>query len=164
MKISLIVATSENDVIGKDGSIPWHIPADLKHFKTLTMGHHIIMGRKTYESIGKPLPGRINIILTKNPGYKADGCIVADSLQKAINIAREQKNSEVFIIGGEEIFKLVLPMADRVYLTRVHEKFDGDAYLPKLDPVKWKQVSCQVHLRDEQNPYPFDFCVYEKNF
>ena len=164
MRISIIVAASENNVIGKDGSIPWHIPSDLKHFKELTMGHHVIMGRKTYESIGKPLPGRINVVLTRDPSYKAEGCLVVDSMEKAVTLAREQKNTETFVIGGEEIFKLGLPYADRVYLTRVHGDFDGDAYLPKLDPLKWKQVSCEVHLKDSQNPYPFDFCTYEKNF
>lgn len=164
MKISIIVAVSENNVIGKDGSIPWHIPQDLKHFKDLTMGHHVIMGRKTHESIGKPLPGRTNIILSRDLTYKSEGAITVESIDEAISLARSQNDSEIFIIGGEEIFKLALPYADRIYLTNVHGKFGGDAFFPKLDPIKWQQVSCEVHLRDQQNPYPFDFCTYEKKF
>ena len=137
--LSLIVAASRNGVIGAGNKLPWHLPADLKRFKQLTMGHPILMGRKTFESIGKPLPGRTNIVITRQEGFQACGATVAHSLEEALQICEGQE--EVFVIGGAEIYKQALPLADRIYLTRVDADFEGDTFLPALDPARWKETA-----------------------
>lgn len=164
MIISIIVAASENNVIGNKGKIPWHLPADLKHFKKITSGHHVIMGQTTHESIGKPLPERVNIVLTKDKNFESNGCTIAYSLKEALEIARKAGEKEVFIIGGGSVYEQALPLANKIYLTKVNIKVDGDTYFPQLDPMRWKLTSCITQLSDSQNPYPYNFCIYEKRF
>lgn len=154
--ISFIVAVADNGVIGKDGAIPWYLPADLAHFKQTTMGHPIIMGRKTYESIGRALPGRTNIVITRNRNFHAEGCMVTSSINKAIRIAKSTDGSdEVFIIGGREIYALALPLAGRIYLTLVHTRVQGDIFF-KFDQAQWQEVTRETHKADDKN-----FCDYE---
>jgi dihydrofolate reductase len=160
--ISAVVAMSEDRVIGKDNQLPWRLPADLRHFKSLTTGNPIVMGRKTYESIGKPLPNRTNIICTRNPEYSAPGCIVVTSALQAIHSIAED-SSQIFIIGGAEIYQLFMPMIERIYLTIVHHVFDGDAYFPELDSSRWNEISRSSHESDNENPYPYSFVLLEKN-
>jgi len=145
MKLSIIVAIAKNGVIGGNNGLLWHIPEDLKHFKKITSGHSIIMGRKTFESIGKPLPHRRNIVVTRNPSFNADGIEIANSLDKALDLVRDE--SEVFIIGGGEIYKQALPIADKLYVTRVHESYEGDTYFPPISPDEWQLISS-----DKQSP------------
>ncbi|MEK7550759.1 MAG: dihydrofolate reductase [Patescibacteria group bacterium] len=154
MKISIIVAVSENNVIGKRGQLPWHSSEDLKHFKSLTTGHHILMGRKTHESIGRPLPGRTNIILARDEKFKPEGCFVFQELGEAIRFAKDKKEKELFIIGGEQIYRFTLPLAERIYLTEVKKNFDGDAYFPEINEEKWNELSREEHL-DLQPPIIF---------
>lgn len=161
-KISAIVAMSENRVIGDDNQLPWHLPADLKHFKTITSGHPILMGRKTYESIGRPLPNRTNIIITRNPEFKAEGCIVIQSLDEAIRYAAESNCDEIFIIGGAEVYKQLLPHIKRIYLTIVHENFDGDAFFPELNLAEWKENKRERHDADDNNEYDYSFIMLER--
>lgn len=145
--------------IGLEGRLPWHLPADLNHFKSLTMDHHLIMGRKTYESIDRPLPGRTMIVVTSNPDYKAEGCLVTQSLESAINLAEERGEEEVFIIGGGDIFAQALPFADRIYITLVHAHLPADTYFPFYTHQDWKEISSESHSADKNNPYPFTFKV-----
>ena len=160
MIVSIIAALAENNVIGKDNDLIWHLPADLKHFKNLTTGHHVIMGRKTYESIGRILPNRTFIIVTRNENYVVDGAIVVHSLRDAINSVKEDE--EVFIIGGAEIYQQSLDVADKMYLTKVRQQFEGDAYFPNFDSEIWKLVSSVPHNSDEKNKYTYTFEEYEK--
>ncbi len=160
MTLSLIVAASENHVIGKGGKIPWHLPADLKHFRDLTQGHPVIMGRKTYESIGHPLPNRTNIVITRGKEVKIEGCTIVHSLEDALRIVSD--SPEVFVIGGGEIYKEALPLADRIYLTRVHAIVEGDAFFPEIDPKQWREVSRERHAADAEHLYPYTFLVYER--
>jgi dihydrofolate reductase len=157
MIISLIVAVSENSVIGRDGKIPWKLPADLKNFKRLTMGHHLIVGRKTWESIGRPLPGRTMIVLSQQPGYETEGCLTATSLPEAIEIARLAGEDEVFIGGGSGIYEQAIPLADRLYLSRVHANVRGDTFFPEYNEKDWK-LSMQVEypkVRGQRLPFTF---------
>jgi len=162
MIVSLIVATAENNVIGNDNKMIWHLPRDLKYFKETTLGHHIIMGRKNYESIGKPLKERTNIVVTRQPSYAAAGCVVTHSIEDALDLARENKESEAFIIGGGEIYNQSLSVANKIYLTRIFETFNGDVTFPVLDPNLWKETSANNFGRDEKNRYDCCFYVYEK--
>ncbi|MFA8434009.1 MAG: dihydrofolate reductase [Marinifilaceae bacterium] len=155
MKVSIIVAASRNDVIGKDNDLIWHLSSDLKRFKSLTTGHHIIMGRKTFESIGKPLPNRTSIIITRQKDYSVDGCIVVNSLEEALS--QVENEEEVFIIGGGSIYQEALEKADKIYLTRVHHDFDGDTFFPKLNAKDWESVAREDHMPDEKNPFPYSF-------
>lgn len=157
MRISLIAAASENNVIGNHGNIPWNIPEDLQHFRTITLGKPIVMGRKTYQSIGHPLPKRRNIVITRQKDFKAEGCEVVGSLEDALQVAGKD-SEEVFVIGGGEIYREALPKADRVYLTRVHATIEGDAYFPEFHPEHWNEVSRE---RREGNP-SWTYLVYEK--
>jgi len=147
MKLSLIVAAAQNGVIGRNNQLPWHLPQDLKYFKATTLGKPIIMGRKTFESIGKPLPGRTNIVITRQQDWTAPGVVVAQSVEQALTIGSDirdenhQAPAEVMVIGGAEIYRHALPIADRVYLTRVHADVDGDAYFSELPDGQWKKVS-----------------------
>ncbi|MCK5018335.1 MAG: dihydrofolate reductase [Candidatus Peribacteraceae bacterium] len=161
MTISLIVAASENNVIGRDGELPWDLPDDLQFFKDKTSGHPIIMGRKNYESIGRSLPGRTNIIITRQADYEAEGCTIVLSLDDALNISKEVEDDEIFIIGGGEIYRQSIEIADRIYLTRVHAKIEGDVYFPELGD-EWEEVSSVKHEADERHEYAFTFKVFKK--
>jgi dihydrofolate reductase len=134
-RLSLIVAMAQNRVIGANGTLPWHLPADLQRFKALTMGHHIIMGRKTWESIGRLLPGRTTVVVTRNAGYQVPGAVVAHTLDEAITAC--DADDEIFVIGGAELFKSAMDRADRLYLTTLHRDFDGDTWMPELDESRW---------------------------
>jgi dihydrofolate reductase len=162
MKVAIIVAADERDGIGYRGRIPWHLPADLRRFKALTMGHHLIMGRKTFESIGRPLPGRTTIVLTRQSDYTADGCRIARSLRDALQIAEDGGETEVFICGGAAVYRDALGVADTLYLTRVHAEFQADTRFPGVDPARWVQDSAELHPSDEKNLYPFTFLVYHR--
>lgn len=155
--ISLIVAASRNGVIGANNKLPWHLPADLKRFKQLTLNHPILMGRKTFESIGKPLPGRTNIVITRQKGFQCCGTTVVHSLEEALLICENERES--FVIGGAEIFKHALPFADRIYLTRIEKDFEGDIKLLEIDPEVWKEVSREEFLND---PLPHSFITYSR--
>jgi dihydrofolate reductase len=154
MTISLIVAVAENGVIGKKGTVlPWRLPADLAHFKELTMGHTIIMGRKTYDTIGRPLPGRQNIVISRDPNYHVDGCETAISVEAALSKASSE---EVFIIGGGEIFKQTLPLASKLYITRVDSSPEGDVTFT-YDETEWEEVSSESHPADDKNEFSYSF-------
>ena len=162
MITSIIVAASENNVIGKDNRLPWHLPADLKYFKNTTWAMPIIMGRKTFESIGKSLPGRHNIVITRNKDYKADGATVVSNLNDAIKAAEANDVNELFIIGGAELFNSTMDQAQKIYLTRVHATIDGDVFFPALNEEKWELVSEKNMEADEKNEYDLSFQVWEK--
>lgn len=155
MIISIIAAMDRNRVIGQGNRLPWKLPADMKHFRQMTLGKPVLMGRKTFESIGKPLAKRTNIIVTHNRNYQADGCIVTHSIDEALVAAKDR--AEVMIIGGASIYKLFLPCADRLYLTQVHESFVGDAYFPTFDWADWQEAKRIDRQSDEKNPYPHSF-------
>jgi dihydrofolate reductase len=159
--LSFLVAADEGNVIGKNNQLPWHLPNDLKYFKNLTWGLPIVMGRKTYESIGKPLPGRTNIVITRNQGYKADGIEVVHTIEQAIQVAHAKGAKEIFIIGGAEIFRSLFNEADRIYLTRIHHRFEGDVFFPALDQ-NWQLVKQQPFSADEKNGWDHTFQVWEK--
>ncbi len=160
MKISIIVAMAANGVIGRDNGLPWYLPADLKHFKQTTMGKPILMGRKTWESIGRPLPGRTNIVITRDSAYSATGCVVVDSIEAAITAAGEQ--DEVMVIGGAELYRQVLPYTDTIYLTRIHETIDGDTRFPEIPDTEWHQLERVDHEADEKNPHDYSFIRLER--
>ena len=157
MIISLIVAMDENRGIGKNNRIPWHLNSDLKHFKVITMGHHLIMGRKTYESIGKPLPGRQIIILTRNLSYSVENCLVVHSVDEALAVARSGGESEVFICGGSTVFTKFLASADQIYLTVVHTKTQADTFFPIYNPEEWLESEVTHYEAGEKDQYPFTF-------
>lgn len=157
--ISMIVAADENNVIGKDNQLIWHLPDDLKFFKQKTSGHCIIMGRHTFESVGKPLPKRTNIIITRDKNYKAEGCQVVHSLEDALELAKEDDNP--FIVGGEQIYRLALPLADVIYLTRIHHAFDGDRHFPELG-ADWIETESTLHHADDKHDHAFTFKTYKK--
>jgi len=165
MKISLIVAVAENNVIGKDNTLIWHLPADMKYFKEKTTGHCIITGRKNYESIPekfRPLPNRTNIVITRQHNYHAPGAIVVSSINLAIEKAKQTGDEEIFIIGGAEIFKQSLHIADKIYLTKIYHSFEGDVYFPEILTAEWIQTDCVKGIVDEKNKYKHDFIIYEK--
>jgi dihydrofolate reductase len=164
MIISLIFAADSNHLIGVKNKLPWYLPADLKYFKKITIGNPVIMGRKTYESMGKPLPERRNIIITRNKKFNAEGCEVVGSINEAIDLckATEADNPEIFIIGGAEVFKTALPLCCKIYLTHIHHKFEGDTHLPAIDFKKWRLLSLQPHKADEQNKFDYSFLVFER--
>src|SRR5262245_38225452 len=165
MTISIIVAAGENNCIGKHNTLPWHMPADMQYFKEKTMGHCVVSGRKNYESIPnrfRPLPGRTNIVVTRNPSYAAPGAVVVASLDAALGEARDRGETEVFVIGGGELFNSALPQTDRIYLTRIHHDFDGDVFFPALDPVQWKESERHDVPPDARHKYGYSFRVYEK--
>ena len=160
MKISLLVAVSENRIIGKGGGLPWHLPADLKRFKRLTLGHAVIMGRRTFESIGRPLPKRRSIVLSRDPAYAPAGAETAAGLDAALALAAGE--DEVFVIGGSEVFAEALPRADRLYLTRVHAEVEGDVVFDGLDLGAWELVSTERREADERHAHAFSFEVYAR--
>ena len=157
MIVSLIVAMDRRRGIGKDNRLPWRLSADLKRFRELTMGHHLIVGRKTFESIGKPLPGRQMIIVTRQAGLQVESCFVAQSVDEALRLARERGESEVFVIGGAEIYAQTLALADRLYLTLVEAEVEADTFFPEFDEAEWLAQETVQHEADEKNQYPFTF-------
>jgi dihydrofolate reductase len=159
--IHIIVAASENNAIGKNNKLLWHLPNDLKYFKSVTTGHPIIMGRKTFESIGKPLPNRLNIVVSRNPYESAENLIYSNSLQEAIRVAL-QKDEEIFIIGGGEIYKQALPLAHKIHFTKVHTVIDGDTFFPELNQNEWETESSVFHKKDNKNKYDYTFLIYCK--
>ncbi len=159
--ISIIVAASTNNVIGVQGELPWKISDDLKRFKALTMGKPIVMGRLTWESIGRALPGRQNIVITRRPGFSAEGCDVVDSPAAALAVAGDA--AEIMIIGGSQIYGLFLSKAERLHVTRVHTEIDGDAFFPTIDENEWELISSESHDASDKNQFAFDFQTYERN-
>lgn len=155
--INIIVAMDLKNTIGKDNQLPWYIPSDLKHFKKITTGHTIVMGRKTFESIGKPLPNRDNIILTKNENYVVKGCMVCNSIEEIFSLS---KDKEIFIIGGAEIYKIFLPYTDKLYITLIHDKFDGDTFFPRIKFSEWELI--ELIAPKPENNYVFDFQIHKK--
>ena len=161
----MIAALSRNRVIGRDNDLPWKLPDDMKFFMETTRGHHVIMGRKYYDSIPKkfkPLPDRTNIVVTRQSDLEAPGCIVVNAVEKGIEIARNNNEGETFIIGGAEIYKLSLPYATKMILTEIKADVEGDTYFPKFNSGEWKETSRQHHAKDERHMYAFDFVVYER--
>jgi dihydrofolate reductase len=159
MTISLIVAKSNNNVIGKNNQLIWHLPADLKHFKTITMGHTVVMGRKTYESMMKPLPGRTNVVITRQDNYHPEGITIEPSLEDAL---KDLKVEEVFIIGGGEIFKQAMAVANKLYITEIHADFEGDTFFPEINQNVWVKTEEEKHLKDEKNPYDYTYITYQR--
>jgi dihydrofolate reductase len=173
MHVSIVVAVARNGVIGQGGGLPWRLPADLRFFKRVTMGHHLIMGRKTWASIGRPLPGRTMVVLTRDPAAAFPGAQVAHALPEALALARDAGDSEACVIGGAEIFALALPLADRFYLTRVHASVEGDVCFPApvhddaqgnawLAEHRWVEVAREAHAADDQHAFAFDLCTFER--
>ncbi len=158
MNLTLIAAMGQNRVIGKNNDLIWHMPKDLQRFKKLTSGHHVIMGRKTYESMGRPLPKRTNIIVTRDKAYKAPGCIIVHDIEAAIQKA--EGDAQPFITGGAEIYKLAFPYAKTVELTLIHHHFEGDTFFPEFEDKGWKLVEKETHKPDDKNRYPFDYLTY----
>lgn len=158
MTISSIVAIDRNRVIGKDNDIPWYLPADLKYFKRRTINHHIIMGRKSFESIGRPLPKRTNVVITRNPFYIASNCLIASSVEEALHMAHSNGETEAFIIGGGQIYELALPYCHQVYLTRVDLAVEGgEVFFPPLPDADWQLASSEAHPADEKNEHAYTF-------
>jgi dihydrofolate reductase len=166
MKVSLIVAVSENGVIGKDNDLIWSLPKDMKFFKDTTMGHHVIMGRKNFESIPhkfRPLLNRTNIVITRQSDYKAEGCVVVNSVEESLEIAKQNGETEPFIIGGGQIYKIALEqnLVDRIYLTRIHHTFAGDTFFPELNS-DWEEIKREDCFKDDNHKYDYSFIVLEK--
>ncbi len=164
MRISIIVAVAENGVIGRGGKLPWHLAADLRRFKRLTMGHAIVMGRKTWESIGRPLAGRRMMVVSRDPHYRSefDDVAVVRNVDAAVELAKAAGEVEVFIIGGSDIFRCGLPLADAIYLTRVEAEIDGDAFFPEIDWTAWQLRQSEVHDADAQNDFRHVFQMFER--
>jgi len=159
-KLSIITAMDENQLIGNNNALPWHLPADLAFFKQTTLGKPIIMGRKTFESIGRPLPGRQNIIVTRNPDYSAEGCDSVLSIDAAMELVSDQP--EAMLIGGATLYQQTLEVASELYITRIHHKFDGDAWFPKIDKNLWKETWREDHQAKEKNPFDYSFIKYTR--
>ncbi|PLS03515.1 dihydrofolate reductase [Neobacillus cucumis] len=159
--ISFIVAMDQNGAIGKDNQLPWHLPEDLKFFKRVTMGHPIAMGRKTHESIGRVLPGRENIVITRQAGYQCEECTIFYSIDEFVTNS-QNKNDEIFVIGGAEIFQETFPFADRLYITYIEETFDGDTFFPHFNQDDWVLTSIEKGIKDEKNPYDYEFRIYDR--
>lgn len=155
-----IAAAAENNALGKDNKLVWHLPDDFKRFKQITTGHHIILGRKTFESFPKPLPNRTHVIITRNKNYKAEGCIIVNSIEDALKIV--PKNEDTFIIGGAEIYKQSLHLSDKIELTRVHTTCEADAFFPEIDAEEWKITNEEFHPKDEKHNFDFTFLTYVK--
>lgn len=162
MRVSFIVAKSENNVIGVNNKLPWHLKDDLQNFKKITMGHHILMGRKTFESIGKPLPGRMSLVVSTEPRANQDQVLWFNSIFRAIKQAERNGETELFIIGGEKVFKAALSLVDRIYLSEVKTSLDGDAFFPQLSLKNWKKVSEQVFPKNADNDYEFVFQILDR--
>ena len=161
MKISLIAAMADNGVIGRNNRLPWRLSADLQRFKALTMGKPVVMGRKTWESIGRPLPGRTNIVVTRDVGYRAEGCVVVHSVEQALEVAAG--SDEVMVIGGANLYQQLLDRADRLYLTQVRADVEGDAWFPEFDSAQWREVERESHSRDDKNEYDYAFVTLDRS-
>jgi dihydrofolate reductase len=159
-RIAFVVAHDRRGVIGKDGRLPWRLPDDMKHVRELTVGKPLIMGRRTFDSIGKPLPDRLSIVLTRDPAFRCDGCLVARTPDEALALAGDA--SEVIVFGGAGVFKDFLPRADRIYLTEVDTEAVGDTYFPPLDPKEWREVGRTPHAADKRHPFAFSFVTLER--
>ncbi len=165
MIISLIAALAQNRVIGRNNDLPWSLPDDMKYFMQTTKGHHVVMGRKNYDSIPtkfKPLPNRTNIVVTRQTNFMAPNCVVVNSLTAAVDLAKKNKEEELFIIGGAEIYKLSMAIATKLYLTEIKTEIEGDTHFPKVDKSNWIEISRQRHTADERHIYAFDFVVYKR--
>ena len=162
MRISLLLAASENNIIGKNNQLPWHLPDDLRYFKNLTWALPILMGRKTFDSIGKPLPGRKSIVITRNNDWRHEGVDVVHSVDEAVDQAAASGAKEIFVIGGAQIFKAALPKANRIYLTRIHHHFDGDVFFPEINTQDWHLASSRFCEKDEKNAYDHTYQVWER--
>lgn len=165
MMVSAIAAVSKNGVIGRNNDLPWKLPDDMKFFMETTKGHHVVMGRKNYDSLMprfRPLPNRTNIVITRQKKFDAPGCIVLNNVKEAIDIAESAGETECFIIGGAEIYKLAMPQTDRLYLTEIDAVIEGDTFFPPVDKKQWKEVLRKNHAADERHAYAFDFVVYDK--
>lgn len=160
MKLAIIVATDEQGLIGRDNDLPWKLSADLQYFRQITMGKPLIMGRTTHESIGRALPGRKNIVVTKNLSYQAEGCCVVNSLDEAMKACED--TDEVMVMGGASLYEQLLPMADKLYLTLVHASLEGDTWFPEWQKLNWQEVSRDDHPSDDKNDYPYSFVVFER--
>jgi dihydrofolate reductase len=160
LAMAIIVAMSENRVIGRGGALPWHISADLRRFRKLTTGHAIIMGRKTFESIGRPLPHRRSIVISRNPDFRAEGVEVVAGLDAALQCCEGEQ--QVFVIGGSSIYELALPQADRLYVTLIHATIDGDTFFPQFDETEWQLAEDQQHAADKKNAFDYSYRTYEK--
>jgi dihydrofolate reductase len=158
--LSLCVAIDENGLIGSNNALPWHLPADLKHFRKITMGKPIIMGRKTYESIGHALPGRLNIVLTNNINFSLDNCTVMHTIKEVLSFSKDYDESVV--IGGAKLYESLLPQVQRMYITRIDAKFVGDTYFPHYQSTEWRQVKTQTYSTDKNNPYNYSFAILER--
>lgn len=162
MIVSAIVATARNNVIGKDNQIPWYLPADLAYFKRTTLDHHVLMGRNSFRSIGRPLPKRTNIVITRDPFFKADGVQVAHSVEEALGMAYDNGETEAFIIGGGEIYRDSMDLWDKVYLTEVDMEVEGDVFFPVLDPAEWRETWRETHVPDAKNEWTYTFRILER--
>jgi len=162
MIISAIVAIDQKSAIGKDNQIPWYLPADLKYFKNTTIGSPVIMGRKSFQSIGRPLPKRMNIVISRNPFFIASGIFVVADIEEALRLAAEENSEEVFIIGGGTIYQATQELWDRLYITEVELDSGGDVFFPAIDPNEWEEISRESHLADEKNEYNYTFIVYNR--
>ncbi len=166
MKISIVVAVAENNAIGANGKLLWRLSKDMQYFKEVTWGHHVLMGRKTWDSIPpkfSPLPGRTNVIVTRKQGFVCEGCKVVDSIEQGIAIAQQAGEQELMVIGGGEIYKQALPLANKIYLTKVHHTFsDADTFFPELDQAQWNVLNTEWNMADEKNEFDFEFIVMER--
>ena len=160
MMVSIVVAIAQNNAIGKNNQLLWHLPADLKHFKQITSGHTIIMGRKTYDSIGRPLPNRRNIVITRNTGLTIEGAEVVTTLEDALALCDNE--DEVFIVGGAQIYEQALAKTHRIHLTTVHQNYDGDTFFPEIDKQVWKVINSEYHTPDEKNVVAYTFSTLER--
>lgn len=161
MSISIIVAMAKNRTIGINNTLPWRCPEDLKHFKSLTMGHHMIMGRKTYDSIGKPLPGRTTVVVSRNPSLEIEGCIVAHSLKEAITACAG--DTEIFVVGGAELYAQALPLASTLYITEIRQEIQGDAHFPAIDKTVWNEIAREKRSQSEPQALDYHFVTYQRN-
>jgi len=165
MTISLIAALSKNRVIGKNNDLPWHLPDDMKYFMQTTKGHHVILGRKNYDSLPekfRPLPNRTNIVITRQKDFKAEGCVIAHSLADAVDLARKNNEQELFVIGGAEIYNLSFPLSHRLYLTEIDAIIEGDTHFPEFKKQDWNETSRIHHSADDRHKFAFDFVVYDR--
>lgn len=162
MRVSLIAAVAENGTIGRDGSLPWHLPDDLKRFRALTTGHHVIMGRRTFESIGRPLPQRTSLVISRDPRLRIDGARVLPSVEAALQHARAAGEKEAFVIGGASIYAAALPIADRLYLTKIAARVDGDAFFPPIDEGDWTLQSSESHAADDRHAHAFSLTALDR--
>ncbi|SFV86031.1 Dihydrofolate reductase [hydrothermal vent metagenome] len=161
MRLSIIVAMDDNQLIGKDNALPWHLPADLGYFKKTTTGKTVLMGRKTYESIGRPLPNRRNVVVSRNTDFEAEGCEVVGSIEAALELAKD--DDEVMVMGGASFYEQMLPSADRLYITQIEGEYEGDAHFPKFDRSEFKEISRESYTPDEKNLHAYHFTILERN-